>query len=799
MNELNPAPCSDKARIDLEWDRLVRAIADRTASVDGRVAAAKLPFLVTRRAVEQSFDELREALALELGPERLPVRAFPSIGETTRRAQLGASLGAAELIAVKVVLDAVTLMRRFLKANREKLPMLCAASNLPPSLDGLSEELERSFDADGSLRDSASPRLLALRSELRSSSEHLKRRLDELIGKHRELLTDGYWTERDGRYVLPVRSDTHERFPGIVHATSAGGATLFVEPRVIVPMGNRHKVLAAQVEHEENTIFAALSALVATHAEDLTTALATLTQLDVRAAEARLARDLSLNFPRILEEPKLRLVRLRHPLLELDGTKVVPSDISLDAGRALVVSGPNAGGKTVALKAVGLSALMIRAGLPIPASEQSEVALFDDVFTDVGDDQSITKNLSTFSAHIKNLADILDGAHRGSIVLLDEVASGTDPREGEALAAVVLEALCRRGAAVACTTHYEGLKVLAFTDDSFANASVGFDIDTMTPTFRLSLGVPGASSALAVARRFGISEALITRARARLDEQTKTLDALVGQLERERERFETERAQLLGEREALDQERRTLEDERAKQKEREERALAKESLELVGSVKRAKEELRAAQARLRHPSLDARQIADVEKAITQVARKVAIGGELELKPEEPSRDPVVRDAVAVGMRVYVPRLRTEAEVLDVLPGGQLRVAAGPMKLLTSIDEVLSAKPAKKAKQPKPPRPIAFDAAADPDVPMQTSDNTVDLRGLRSHEVVNTAEQFLDRCVSEGRRVAFLVHGHGTGALRQILREMLRTSRYVEQFRGGEPREGGDGVTVVWLR
>lgn len=794
----------EKTRVDLELDRVLSALAERCASSSGKRAALSLPFLSTRAEVLQSLGEIDEAKRLDDAGDPLPHGSLPEVGEALARARVSANLSAEEVRALLKVLLAVRALRKYLRGHRDDAPLLAAACETDPGLEELAAELDRSFDADGSISDAASPKLAELRSERRTSRDRIVRRLEELVTRYSGIMSDAYWTERDGRYVLPIRSDAHERFPGIVHGASAGGATLFVEPRVIIPMGNRHKVLDSLVEREEEIVLASLGQLIAESIDAVEAAVVALAHADLRAASATLAVDLKLSAPVIPEGEgfRIELTRARHPLLLLDGVEVVPSDITMREGQVLVLSGPNAGGKTVALKTAGLTALMLRMGLPVPAAEGSTVSLFERVLTDVGDDQSLHKNLSTFSAHVQNLGRILDDTGRGTLVLLDEVASGTDPREGEALATAVLESLALRGGAVACTTHYEGLKVLALADDKFKNASVGFDFDAMTPTFKVLSGVPGASSALAVARRFGIPAPIVERAEGLLSADTVSVSKLVEQLASDRRALDIAIAKAESEAAELREKQASLDAEIARVQKREEGSVVRETEALLAGVKRAREDLRAAQARLRSQKLDEREVAEAAKAIDKIAGTVAIGGQYEIAPAraQGERAGLTAQELHPGMRVFVPRLRTDAEVLEVMHSGQVRVAAGPLKLVASVEEIRRAtteKPKPKT-APKPQR-MQLDAAADADVPIQTSDNSVDLRGLRAHEVVSMAEQFLDRSVGAGRRVAFLIHGHGTGALRQTLRDALSTSRYVERMRPGEPREGGDGVTVVWLR
>lgn len=802
-------PCPPKTRADLEWDRVLAALGERCVSERGRAAALELPFLSTRAAIITALREIDEARGADDRGEPVPRAKLADLGPALDRVRLGASLSGEEIRGVAAALGQARTLRKWLKARGEEASSLRAVCDTDASLDALAHELEKSFDDDGGLADGASPRLFELRQEQRAQKARLLRRLEELVARHRELLSDGYWTERDGRYVLPVRADAHLSFPGIVHATSGGGSTLFVEPRLVVPLGNRQKVLDATVAREEEVVLAALSGRIAERAGAIEDALAALAHADLRGACARLANDLDLTTPEVLDpqDPEGMRIALRagrHPLLQLDGVEVVASDLSARARRALVISGPNAGGKTVALKTLGLAALAVRAGLPIAAGSGSSLAPFDVVLTDVGDDQSLIRNLSTFSAHVKNLSAILDRTGRGTLVLLDELAGGTDPREGEALATSILEAICEQGGAAACTTHYEALKTLALSDERFENASVGFDLETMTPTFRVAMGVAGASSALAVARRFGIEDRVIDRAEELLGPEVQSVSELVAKLAADRRALDEERATLQRELAAARTHQADLDAERERMLVKEKGKLTKEGEALLDGVKKAREDLRVAQTMLKQtPSPGA--VKEAERKIAAVAQQVALGGALEpRRNEEPDRGTV--RGVTVGMKVFVPRLRTEADVIEVLGNGQVRVAAGPLKLLTSVEELRQA----KATRPSAPqkaaasreqarRAIAFDAAADPDVPIQTADNSVDLRGLRAHEAVAMAEQFLDRCVGHALRVAFLIHGHGTGALRQAIRDAVRSSPYVDRSRPGEGREGGDGVTVVWLK
>jgi DNA mismatch repair protein MutS2 len=793
--------CPPKTRADLEWDKVLHALAARCQGPMGRTDALTLSFAETRDQVRQRLAQAREAHGCLLQGEPLPIEAIDDVGDALSRLKVGGVLSAGELRSLSKMLAAAKTLRRFLGKRRSALPALLAACATDPTLDDLSEEVGGSFDADGALADDASPELARLRSEQKAARARILSRLEDFMTRYERVLQDRFVTEREGRYVLPVRSDAHERFPGLVHATSASGATIFVEPRAVIPMGNRLKMLDAEVEREEIAVYTRLSARLADQIASVDACRDALARADVLAAAAQLTRELDLVFPRVVDEPTLDLKNARHPLLALELPKgtVVPSDLAITTGQAMVVSGPNAGGKTVALKTMGLCALMLRAGLPVPCDDASVVGIFDVVLTDVGDDQNLSKNLSTFSAHVSNLRAVLEATQRGALVLLDELAGGTDPREGEALAAGVLDSLSARGGAVVVTTHYEGLKALALADDRFQNASVGFDLATMEPTFHLTTGIPGSSSALAVARRFGMPSTVIERAERFLSREDQSFETVVKRMHEERAALELARAAAITREHEAEAARHKLEHETARLREREDRVVSREAEALLSSLRRAKDDLREAQSRLRAKKLDEAQLREAERAIDRVSAQMAIGGELERATrtgaDDTPRRPLSAAEVKKGSRVYVPRLRGEADVVEV-SGDNVRVSAGVMKLTVNIAELRSAHEEPPAAQRRPARETAEPVSREPAI--ATSDNTCDLRGLRVDDALALANTFLDRCLNERRSVAFLLHGHGTGALRDALRKELKSSPYVAHLRSGTSDEGGDGVTVIWL-
>ncbi len=781
----------------------------------GKALARVLPFSATRDDARRLAAESSEAHDLLAAGEPLPVPVLGDVDAAIGRVGAAGVLAPAEIREIGRVLASARALRKFFGARRSRVPALFAACATDPTLDDLASELESAFDADGSLSDRASPRLRDLRSQYQAARTRMLSRLEDLMARYEGILQDRYVTEREGRYVIPVRSDAHERFPGIVHATSQSGSTLFVEPRAVIPMGNRLKVLEAEVHREEIAIYTRLSGAIGERLPSVAFAASAIARADVRAATARLADDLKLVFPELTDDARLDLRAARHPLLVLEALdagsnedSVVPSDLVVAARHAIVVSGPNAGGKTVALKTMGLATLMVRAGLPIPAAEGSIAGIFEVVLTDVGDDQSLTKSLSTFSAHVRNLARILEDTHEGALVLLDELAGGTDPREGEALAAGMLDSLTARGGAVVVTTHYEGLKALALADERFENASMGFDLAAMRPTFRLARGVPGSSSAFAVARSFGLPSTVVERAEKFLSREDLQFEGIVAKLNDERAALELARAAAdRREAEAREKER-ALDGELRMARDREHRQLSKEAESLLGAIRRAREDLREVHARLKSKKLPPSALKEAERSIDRTAARVSMGGDLEpllsgAPPEPAAPLAAAAESLQRGSRVYVPRLRTEADVLEVFPDGTVRCQAGALKVTLAPNEL---RPVVREPAPAPARKggkgeATFGRAGDPtglEVPIQTKENTVDLRGMRTDDALSLAVSFLDRSLNDNRRLCFLIHGHGTGALKEAIRRELKASPYVRFYRPGRPGEGGDGVTIAWL-
>lgn len=789
-----------RAQLDLEWPRLLEHVAGLCASDAARERILALEPFTDRELAKERALLVEEVLAAFHDDRHIPSGNVPDAAHVTARLQKGATANAKELLALQGVLQRAKTLRGHAASELERAPRLARSITSDARLDPLLKVLLESIEPDGSVSDSASPELRSARKRVLEARKDLQGRLGALARRFSEVLQDEYWTERDGRYVLPVRSDAHLRVEGIVLGSSASGATLYVEPQEITALGNRLKLAEAEVEREEARVLARLSAEAAELADEIAGAFEACIEADVLTALARWA-DTTRSIAIVPEsDASITLRAARHPLLLAQGGEVVANDITLASGRALLISGPNAGGKTVALKCLGLAAWMARSGLPVPVEPGSRVGWFEPVLTDVGDDQSLLRSLSTFSAHVENLARIVAEANDHTLVLLDEVAAGTDPEEGAALAAAVLEALVAKGAAVAVTTHYERLKELAASTGPFENASMGFDFQEMAPTFRLVIGVPGASSALAVASRFGMPKEIVARAEALLPEQAVDREELVQRLEQERQLLET--ARRLTDRELEKQRELTAEIEIERERARaEERArLAEDARALGVQVREARAKLRELDKRL--PKVDAtrKELRDAEREVDEAARHIAVGSALDerLRGREDA-SAAEPEEIRVGSMVRARRLGVTGEVVEPPERGQVKILAGSLKLSVSLDDLVLV----GDKKPKPKPERKQDAGkrlgvVDGFVPVRVPSNTLDLRGMRVDEALDNVDAFIDRMLRANEPVAYVLHGHGTGTLKLAVRSHLAAATHVRRSKPAEPDDGGDAFTVFWL-
>jgi DNA mismatch repair protein MutS2 len=768
----------------LDWPEVLERLASEAHSDRGRAACRLLPLADSPAEAEARQAEVREAVALLRAGQKLPPLGFPEIEVHLDAVEKGVPLGAEELKQLAVQCEVAAAARRAYRRGPDEggpeAPLLAAIAGGLGSHDEIVFHARDTFDATGELRDSASAELFRLRRERDQITARVRDDAEKLLRSeaYAPYLQDEYVTLRADRFVLPLKASYKSMGLGIVHDTSNSGETVFVEPTRLVEQNNRLKVCEIEIRRESRRILEELAALIAGSAPGLRADREILTRLDVIGASARLGVAYDGVAVRVEDGPVVDLRELRHPLLALrtagsDGRKpkaVVPNDVALGAiegrgeARVLVVSGPNAGGKTVLLKGVGLAALLARAGLLVPAAPGSRVGFFHRVLADIGDQQSVLGDLSTFSAHLANISRIIRavegaGAHN-VLVLCDELMAGTHPEQGAALARATLEALASRPALVITTTHYDSLKALTEGDARFRNAGMEYDLGELRPTFRLKDGLPGRSYALDIAARMGLPVPVLERARALVGASSLGLEEVLRSLE--------DREAALGRAQAALEEARGELEARVDETQAATAALTKREKDLAV---RSREVIDAAVRHAREAIADV--VREVREQRTLAAAVVA--------RERLSK--TVKEVTAGFPEAPQPTLDVE-KLRDALASRALGVSS-----------------AKKPSWGTSAPPARSPAVAAEDIPaaLPSRANSVDLRGMRADEALAEVQAYLDKAVLGGTDTIYVIHGHGTGALRKAVREYLATSPYVERFRPGGKGEGGDGVSVVSVR
>jgi len=773
---------ADRALATLEFPRIRELLAERTSFAPGRELADALMPTIDVREAERLQDETASARDLLRAQRSAGLGGARDVRDALRRARLGGSLDPLQLIEVA---DTVRAAEK-LFVDVHPYPPLAAKTRFARPPRELADAIEHAIAGTGEVLDRASPRLGSLRAALRAAQARLQQRLDGLLRSPElaKALQEQLVTQRGGRYVVPVKSEMRSAVKGIVHDQSASGATVFIEPLEILEANNALREAELAEGAEVRRVLDELSRRVERAGEDLDSMITALAALDLLLAKAALAEHLECERPVLDAHGVLDLVGARHPLLVERGTGVVPIDVRLGSDfRALVVTGPNTGGKTVTLRTMGLLVLMGASGLQIPASRGSRVPVVRRVFADIGDEQSIAQSLSTFSSHLRNVVATLAEAERDDLALLDELGAGTDPDEGAALAMAVLETLLERGVLVAATTHYPELKAFALNTPGAANASVEFDAESLRPTYRVHVGLPGASNAFAIASRLGLDGAVLARAEAHLSELHRSLERTL----REAERHRTELSSSLEEaRVAAEDARRLTEEARREatrirdEAERAARRARTEADELLLQSRRALRQAESAREGASKRNL-------VDEARAALAEAEATRQRSAAAPENPSGRSTV--PIAIGSPVHVAGVSEAGTLLGVDDRGMADVAAGQLRLRVPAT---SLRPAAGA--PEPPRstrPVVEGSA--PSVSLQ-----LDLRGARAEEALEVLERYLNDAAVAGVDRLRIVHGKGTGALRSAVREVLSRHPLVREHEPAGAAEGGDGATIVRL-
>jgi DNA mismatch repair protein MutS2 len=780
----------EKSLVRLEWPCLCQQLATFAATKRGMRQLQSGDILAgTQAASEVLLAQTREIIALETTYQgRLDFSLVTDIEPYLERLQHRGCLLGNELLAIAHVLTTARQQRRHIDAH----PLLVELNRLVSGLrtyPEVSQEIHRCITDQGEVSDRASPELAAIRQQQRQARATLHRALQQIVQRRATALQDAVITQRRDRHVLAVKATHKDHVPGIIHDLSASGATLYIEPQETIELQNRLQQLGHQEAEAERAVCQALSDQLATMTDDLWYILDVLTALDMAVARAHYSLWLEGSCPEFCDTASLRLQQLRHPLLvwqhhHEQGQAVVPIDVDIPASIAVVtLTGPNTGGKTATLKTVGLAALMAKAGLYIPAAATPQLPWFSGVWADIGDEQSLAQNLSTFSSHICNIRDILtelDVAGGATLVLLDEVGAGTDPSEGTALAIALLRYLADHATLTLATTHYGELKALKYQDSRFENASVEFDEQTLAPTYRLLWGIPGQSNALAIAHRLGLHESVIEGAKKLLAGDTGSVNQMIAGLVDQRQEQAAKISavtQLLQETEHLHQE---VERKAKELRQREQQLRQHQEEQVRSSIVAAQKEIAKVIAQLQQAA-SPEQIKSAQTALDHIAQTY-------LPPPAPSGF-----IPQPGDRVRLPQWQQVGEVLSVSQQGDIVVQLGQLKLAVPPHAVesLSGEPVQppvKAKSASISPPTQSAPA------IRTESRTLDLRGKRLRDAEPLLEEFLNR--QQG--TVWIIHGHGSGALRQFVHEFLSHHPSVQSYELAAPEEGGRGVTVVQL-
>ncbi|KAF1085653.1 Endonuclease MutS2 [Sporotomaculum syntrophicum] len=780
----------------LEFDRVKGKLIEFAASKIGRELIEELVPYSNRDEILIALAEVTEGRELLRLDPTARLDGWNDVRSQVRRCERGGVLDPQELWYVLQTLTACRQIKHFFSERQERYTRLHEIALGLGSFKELEKEIALAIAPGGEVLDQASERLLSIRRRLVAAQQRIKDRLNEIIRStsYQKYLQDPIVTMREGRYVVPVKQEYRSNVPGIVHDQSASGATVFIEPMLVVEANNEARGLLAEEKQEIARILTELSNAVSWQAKELFYALENLGKLDFILAKARYSESLDAWAPRIVSEAKLDIRRGRHPLLPV---KAVPISIQLgEAFDMLVITGPNTGGKTVTLKTVGLLVLMAHAGLHVPADDGTSIGMFDQVFADIGDEQSIEQSLSTFSSHTTNIIKILSGAGSRSLVLLDELGAGTDPTEGSALARAILDQLRCQGAKVVATTHYGELKSYAFANERVENASVEFDIQTLQPTYRLLIGRPGRSNAFEIAQRLGLAESIVQQARGFLTEEQVQVADLMREMEKSRMQAEQERSEAERIRREAEQYREQFMRDADKIRLRKDEIISRAVAESREMVKKARleaeqlvEELRAA---LKEQTTNTR-----EKSISKIRQRLnhlqsSLDSQVPDNSLEHSTE--ILSVVGPGDEVFIPKYGQRGVVLEA-PGqdDQVQVQVGMIRMTISREELrgTSGKETVSAQRSGVGQLVQQKA--------RNISPRLDMRGMRVDEGLAEVEKYLDDACVAGLPMVQLVHGKGTGALRAAVQNLLKEHHRVKTYRLGEQGEGGSGVTVVELK
>lgn len=791
----------------LEWQRLCQNLATFAATKLGVVAARQLRLPSTQVESEKLLAQTKEIYNLEQGLDSgWSFKGIKDVGASLERSGIGGILSAQELLDLATTLAGMRYLRRLIDDKSEELVTLVQLVADVRTYPEIEQEIHHCIDDRAEITDRASPKLAGIRSEIKSLRSRIYKTLQNIMQRNSTAIQEAVITQRGDRFVLPVKPAQKETIKGIVHDVSSTGSTYYIEPNAVVELGNQLRQKERHQKREEEIILKGLSEKVAQVREDLEQVLAVATMLDLATARARYGLWLEANPPKFIDTKQgetTTLRRLRHPLLvwqqrHEEGAEVVPIDVLVKPETKVVaITGPNTGGKTVTLKTVGLAALMAKAGMFVPAKEPVELPWFEVVLADIGDEQSLQQSLSTFSGHIRRISRIITALkdnNGNSLILLDEVGAGTDPAEGSALAIALLKYLAQHGLLTIATTHYGELKALKYQDDRFENASVEFNDSTLEPTYRLLWGIPGRSNALTIAERLGLNPEIVEEAQslvgAGASEDVNEVIAALEKQRKEQEKKAQEAGKLLEQTERFYSE---VSQRASSLQEREQSLKVYQEQAVQDAIAQAKREVANVIRRLQQGEQTMQKTQQATEALDRITAKELAKTQTS-KPEKPSYKP------KVGERIRIPRLNQTAEVLSIdEETQQLTVRFGIMKMNVGLLEIESLSGQKAEAKPKETKkkPLAQTQPKKPGVLVRTSKNTLDIRGQRVANAEIEIDNAISRAIESG--VLWIIHGKGTGRLREGVHEFLKGHSLVDKYELAPQKEGGAGVTIVHLK
>ena len=791
----------DKSIRTLELPRVLKLLADQAVSPEAKeLALAVRPetdYEDVLRLLDQT-DGARTMMTLHGAPGFSGVKP---IRELLDRADRGGSLSISELIRVGDLLYTARRAKEYFNMDAMEPT---AIDQIFLSIHGnrfLEDKIRRCIADENTVADAASPELADIRRHMRAALAKSRQILQKIISSpsYSKVLQDNIITQRDGRFVVPVKADQKGNLPGLVHDVSSTGATVFVEPMGVVQANNEYAELQAREQAEIDRILAELSADAAAHRGDIQWDHDALVQLDLIFARAELGDQMDAIRPQVRRDGVIRLRKARHPLL--DKKTAVPIDIELGgAFDTLVITGPNTGGKTVSLKTLGLLTLMTQCGLHIPVGDRSEVSVYERVLADIGDEQSIEQSLSTFSAHMKTIVSILQEADRDSLILFDELGAGTDPIEGAALAIAIIQHVRALGAKSAATTHYAELKTFAMTTVGVENASCEFNVETLSPTYRLLIGIPGKSNAFAISRRLGLPDEVIADAQAQMSRDSVRFEDVLTQLEEKRqalEKREQEADRLYRQREEDARKAREFREQMQRAKENARSRGEAEAKRILRDARSASDAVFAELEKMRKEQAKAERTLNANEARAELRRQLN-EAESAIDKRDARSEPIPKPSrpIRKGDLVEIPGVSTPAEVVSVGSDGTLQLKAGILKMKAKSGEVRliedDERAAMKKKAPKPVRTAVTGLHT-------AASRELDIRGMETLEAESVVETFLSSAVMGHLETVTIIHGKGTGALRKAVHDILRRNKNVKSFRLGVYGEGENGVTVVTLK